>query len=486
MRRFFRGAALYLFHLSFVRPVLRWGAGVRYRRRSLVPRGPCLVVSNHNSHLDAPVLMGLFPLRRLAKIHPVAAADYFGTTWLWRTLAMILMNGIPIERRPVAGSDPLAPLAEHLEAGHSLVFFPEGSRGEAGVVAQFRPGIGRLLRRVPGLLVVPVFLSGPERIWPRGQLVPVPLNIDAIVGKPRSYPADLEPREIAEQVQRDVLSLAPAPPPVPGSPPPPPVRVAVCGLDATTREVVFRKITERLGRNQSALGISRRVIEADADGVREITGPIPHVRARAWLGLLAWLFRTGGRFEGDRFVEMIERTRTDEALDRGSSARFVVTDGSGLVDMMAWAVAVLSGEAFEESGIHHVLQYLSARKKIPLGKWWRFIRRAPEIWLINVFDLARPPIPDVLVQVSPPISRMMEALRSGGEEPRADQNEESFKKLEEGYAEVGQVLGKRHKVRVFRFDPSETDVESIARRVEEACRDRADDAVPRDRNGVPS
>ncbi len=32
---------------------MKWFVGVRYRRRSLVPDGPCLVVSNHNSHLDA-------------------------------------------------------------------------------------------------------------------------------------------------------------------------------------------------------------------------------------------------------------------------------------------------------------------------------------------------------------------------------------------------------------------------------------------------
>ena len=82
---------------------------------------------------------------------------------------MLLMNGIPIERRPPRGSDPLEPIIQKLKAGESLIFFPEGSRGKAGVVAPFRRGIGLLAREFPGLLVVPVFLSGPERIWPRGE-----------------------------------------------------------------------------------------------------------------------------------------------------------------------------------------------------------------------------------------------------------------------------------------------------------------------------
>jgi len=91
----------------FVRPVLAV-LGVRYRRRNLVPRGPCLVVANHNSHLDASVLLTLFPLRRVPRVHPVAAADYFGKNLVLRALSMFLMNAITIERKATIGVDPLA------------------------------------------------------------------------------------------------------------------------------------------------------------------------------------------------------------------------------------------------------------------------------------------------------------------------------------------------------------------------------------------
>ncbi|MCH7779824.1 MAG: 1-acyl-sn-glycerol-3-phosphate acyltransferase, partial [Acidobacteria bacterium] len=123
MKNFLRTAALYLFHLGFVRPVLTWIVGVRYRRRSLIPDGPCLVVSNHNSHLDAGVLMSLFPLRRLPRVHPVAAADYFGSTIFKQALAMWMMNSIPIQRHPKPGVDPLQPLIDKLNEVHSLGFF---------------------------------------------------------------------------------------------------------------------------------------------------------------------------------------------------------------------------------------------------------------------------------------------------------------------------------------------------------------------------
>jgi len=466
----FANLALYAFHVSFVRPTLRWFVGVRYRRRNLVPAGPCLVVSNHNSHLDAAVLMSLFPLRRLPHVHPVAAADYFGSTWIKRTAAMLLMNGIPIQRHAVAGSDPLAPLVDALQNGESLVFFPEGSRGEAGVVARFRPGVGRLAQQIPGLLVLPVFLSGPERIWPRGQVVPVPLNIDAIVGKPRSYSADDDPRTIAEQVQRDVLALAPPPPPVPGPRPAPPVRVGICSVDRETRRDLFLRVTERLGRVERTLGIGEVVFEADGEGLREITGPIPEARGRAWFDLLARLFRTGGWFAGEKFSKMVEQAQISEALGLRPATRFAVTEGNPLTDLLAWAEADFYEGVFDESGLNHLMQYLAGQKRIPFAHWWRFIRRAPEVWLVNVFQLAQPPVPDVLVHLTLPVPRLMARLRSRGEALQRHENEPFLTKLQEGYRQVGNVLRKRRKVEVFEFDAATTSLDAIVDEVEAVCR----------------
>jgi len=473
MKRLLNRIVLLAFHVGFVRPTLNWFVGVRYRRRALVPRGPCVVVSNHNSHLDAAVLMSLFPLRRLPHVHPVAAADYFGTNWIRRVAAMLLMNAISIERKPRGGSDPLTPMTEALEAGESLVFFPEGSRGEAGVVAPFRPGIGRLVNKMPGLLVVPVFLSGPERIWPRGQIVPVPLSIDAVVGRPRTYPADADPKVIAEMLQRDVLALAPPAPPLPQPHPAPPVRVAVCCLDPVTREEVFRAICRRLARIERTLGITDPVVEFDADGERELTGPIPQPRGRPWLGALAWIFRTSGLFKGQKFVEMVDLAQIDEALGHRPASRIVVTDGSALVDLLAWAVADFYHGKFDESGMNHLLHYLAGRRPIPTSKWWSFIRRAPEVWLVNTFDLSRPPMPDVLVFVALPPARIMEQLRRRGERLEHHEHEEFLARLQDGYRQVGGVLAKRNHVDVIEVDPGAGPLDSMIDRVEQSVRQRA-------------
>lgn len=466
----FRRLALLAFHVGFARPMLKFFWDARYRRRNLVPQGPCLVVSNHNSHLDAALLMSLFPLRRLHRVHPVAAADYFGETWLRRTMAMLFMNAIAIDRHPQAGRDALEPMISALERGESLVFFPEGSRGEAGVVASFRPGIGRLVQKVPGLLVVPVYLSGPERIWPRGETMPLPLGIDVHVGKPRSYEPLLDPRDIANRVREDVLALAPPPLPKPGPRPAPPVRATVCGVDAEANGAVYLAVTARLGKIDRTIGIGTPILEADADGVREAGGRIPVVRSPLWPALLARAFRTGGLYRGSRFADMVERARVDEALGDGRAARFVVGDGNPIVDLLAWAEADFYAGVFDEKELQQVMHYVSGQRKIPLRLWARFVRRAPEVWLLNTFDLAHPPVPDLVVLLTRPPALAIQRLRSRGVELEAWHNEAFLGELQEAYREVAGVLRKRGGVEVLELDADEAHMETGAERIEEACR----------------
>jgi hypothetical protein len=184
---------------------------------------------------------------------------------------------------------------------------------------------------------------------------------------------------------------------------------------------------------------------------------------------MAWGFRTGGRFKGERFVEMVERAQLNEALGQGRDARFVVTDGSALVDLMAWAEADFYRGVFRESELNHMMQYLAGQKKIPVGNWWRFIRKAPEVWLINTFDLARTPVPEMLVLVRPPVSRIMERLRRRGEELQPYENDEFLVKLQTAYSQVGNVLNNRRKVVLLELDPDDADLDQVADEIAAAC-----------------
>ncbi len=174
-----------LIHAAILRPALRLLLNPRVRHAERLPSsGPAVIVANHNSHLDTPLLMTLFPLDALPRLRPVAASDYFlrGSWRAW--LARRLFGIIPLRRAGFQPSEghPLAGCSRALAAGDILIVFPEGTRGEPERLAKLRPGIAHLAGRHPDVPVIPVFLRGAGRSMPKGRLVPRPSNCEIRIG----------------------------------------------------------------------------------------------------------------------------------------------------------------------------------------------------------------------------------------------------------------------------------------------------------------
>jgi 1-acyl-sn-glycerol-3-phosphate acyltransferase len=143
--------------------------------------------ANHTSHLDFPVIWASLPDTLRAKTRPVAARDYWDTTRLRRYLARDVFRAIMIDRNSVAGRDnPLRPMEEALEAGDSLIIFPEGTRSldEDAGLNPFKPGLFHLARLFPQVQLVPVYLENLNRILPKGEFIPIPLLAAVIFGTP--------------------------------------------------------------------------------------------------------------------------------------------------------------------------------------------------------------------------------------------------------------------------------------------------------------
>jgi 1-acyl-sn-glycerol-3-phosphate acyltransferase len=85
--------------------------------------------ANHSSHIDTVALWSALPPDLRAKTRTAAAADYWGTSALKRMIALKALNATLIDRnRADPQSDPLRPLYEVLDAGQSIIIFPEGTR----------------------------------------------------------------------------------------------------------------------------------------------------------------------------------------------------------------------------------------------------------------------------------------------------------------------------------------------------------------------
>lgn len=159
------GVAVYIFTLvpEFVARFLVWClVHVMYRvkqenlRESIPETGPAVLVANHVSFVDALILGGLVQRpTRFVMYKPIY--DMPVLNFIFRAL-----KAIPIEsktERPDVYNAAFDDIAKALDHGELVVIFPEGALTRDSNVAEFKPGLLKILERNP-VPVVPMALEG--------------------------------------------------------------------------------------------------------------------------------------------------------------------------------------------------------------------------------------------------------------------------------------------------------------------------------------
>ena len=172
-----RATAIYGGMRVFVRSVLRAGFGFQAFRTDRVPEtGGLLMLSNHQSFLDPPIL-GCKLRRPMASL---GKSELFG----WAPFAWTIrqLNAFPVKQ----GKSDVGAMKESirlLKAGWLLNVFPEGGRTPDGRLQPAQKGAGLMVRRA-GVRVIPAVIDGSFDAWPRGQRLPRPHQIRVLYGEP--------------------------------------------------------------------------------------------------------------------------------------------------------------------------------------------------------------------------------------------------------------------------------------------------------------
>lgn len=205
-----------LLYSVLMRTFLRVIVGVHFRNRDMIRKQEqFIIVANHNSHLDTMCALSAIPWKMLRKTHPIAAGDYFGQSPVKAFFTRFFVNAILIPRsRPKEGEvgpDPIQLMIDQIDKGHSLILFPEGSRGEPEKFQKFKRGIGILLEQRPHVMVIPAFMKGLGKALGKGQTILIPTNSVVIFGEPtRCKAKDVE--GIVAEVEERIRSLDKAEP----------------------------------------------------------------------------------------------------------------------------------------------------------------------------------------------------------------------------------------------------------------------------------
>jgi 1-acyl-sn-glycerol-3-phosphate acyltransferase len=168
--------------------------GVRYWGRENIPKdGPVLVVSNHQSHFDPP-LIGAGSTRRMNYLARETLFHFAPLGWLIRTV-----DAIPIDRDGL-GLNGIKESLRRLKRGEMVLIFPEGTRTRDGAVAPFRPGFTVLAARTKAW-ILPVAIEGAFEAWPRSQKLPRLGTIHVCYGRP------IPPEEVVGCDERELLAV---------------------------------------------------------------------------------------------------------------------------------------------------------------------------------------------------------------------------------------------------------------------------------------
>lgn len=166
---------------------------VRYSGRENIPKtGAVLVVSNHQSHFDPP-LVGAGVGRRMNYLARETLFRFAPLGWLIHSL-----DAIPIDRDGL-GLTGIKESLRRLKRGEMVLIFPEGTRTRDGDVAPFRPGF-TVLAAHSNAWILPVAIAGAFEAWPRSRKLPSLGTIHVLYGKP------ISPQEIAGRDERELLA----------------------------------------------------------------------------------------------------------------------------------------------------------------------------------------------------------------------------------------------------------------------------------------
>ena len=123
--------------------------------------GPALLVCNHVSFFDPPILLGMLPRpARFVMWYGFYELPFVGRLFKW-------LKAIPIgnsRSRPELVEQAFDAIAKELEEGRLVVIFPEGAITRDGEINKFQPGIDRIIKRTP-VPVVPLALRGMWGTW---------------------------------------------------------------------------------------------------------------------------------------------------------------------------------------------------------------------------------------------------------------------------------------------------------------------------------
>lgn len=423
-----------LIHLFLLRPFLKLFFGVNVEgKKNLAALDRYILIANHNSHLDIMLLFYILPIRHIMITHPVAAEEYFSRSKVLFKLVEYLFRPVWIIREEKV-EDPLKGMKKRLSSGHNVIVFPEGTRGDPGRIGKFKTGVGRLAEEYRDIPIVPVFLSGPEKAFPKKTAIPLPIWNNVTVGPPQIFrgscldiTASLEKMvhelSVSETANRHRRRRRPKPA----------FYLAVLGTDGSGKSTLSRLVSRKLSEAFRVCLVSDGLEFYENENQKELQ-PLLTEKVREAVGGYAKAAKSLKNYKIPKMAELLLRDHIMGEVQRWYSPDIIVLDGCPLINLTAWA-KLYKEEYFDMDICGAVLRILTGKDK-SFRKNDPIFAKFPELASLKRFKLTNMKLPDavIMLDVSPHVS--ITRIQSRGERKQVHETEEKLAKLREGYLMV--------------------------------------------------
>ena len=181
-----------------------WLAGVRLevQGREKIPTGRAVVfMPNHQSNCDPPAVISILP-----PVLVLGKKEFFRVPILGR--AMLLRGFISVDRKNRERAiEAVEKAVTALKAGYPFLAYPEGTRSPDGRLQAFKKGVFVMAIKA-GVPIVPISVSGSNKIMPKGDLRIRPGTVRITVHDPvPTEGCTLDERaKVMDSVRRAILS----------------------------------------------------------------------------------------------------------------------------------------------------------------------------------------------------------------------------------------------------------------------------------------
>jgi len=424
-----------MFHLLVIRPLVSLFFGVNAIGVEHISKlSQFIMISNHNSHIDILLLFHILQPKRIATTRVVAAADYFAKkAWLCRVVTF-LFNPIWVDRTKQSCS-VITEMMEHLRNNGAIIMFPEGTRGQSEEIQDFQKGIGLLTSKNPEIPVVPVYLDGPERSFPKNYHIPIPLLNFITVSPPQKFSADR--CEITQQLFCHLKKLGDEEKQFRQRKKEPQKTsscVAVIGIDGSGKSTLAKNLASKFPDNCCFVGDS---LEFYDNGVRQVSQPYVTDELRKWIGKKAKNVKKLSAYKFPKLAELFLRDHLLLEVDRWYRPRIIFVDGSPLLNLVAWAHLYNKGDLGTDM-ISNAIALLQGGK--PPTSLNHIFKAFPELFAICSLNLNKLRLPDevIFLDVDPVVC--VSRISSRGQRIQPHENISQLTQLRRAYRQVCKSL----------------------------------------------